>query len=178
MNFRENMSRSLEVLSAYWRQGLRELGAALYQAGTAAQHPEYGMAGTKTPGEVADGVRAKEHRSTSRDDGPAPGQTVQPSVLKRIWSSRRTEASRTRSAIGRITRWSVSDANRTPRRASSVTTSCKTAVHNSMRRNPPSRRMIFRTGSRRNLSHKRRKSGNLATKNFSRPKTQLQFSSV
>lgn len=57
MDFKQNMSRSKEVLAAYFRQGLRELGNVFYGSGTAAQHAEYGMLGTRTPGEVADGVR-------------------------------------------------------------------------------------------------------------------------
>lgn len=53
-------SPSKEVLAAYLRQGAHELGAALYPSGTVAQHPEYGMPFTRTPGEVADGLRAQE----------------------------------------------------------------------------------------------------------------------
>lgn len=60
MTWQENVKRSMETLGAAWRQGLRELGAALYGAGTAAQPPEYGMIGTKTPGEVAEGRRSVE----------------------------------------------------------------------------------------------------------------------
>lgn len=71
MNLRENLSRSKEVLGASFRQGLHELGAALYPPGTVAQHPEYGMIGTRTPGEVADGLRGVESKSPSRD-GQAP----------------------------------------------------------------------------------------------------------
>ncbi|MFO0858346.1 MAG: hypothetical protein U0640_13440 [Phycisphaerales bacterium] len=71
MNFRENMSRSKEVLGAYFRQGLHELGAVLYGPGTIAQHAEYGMAGTRTPGEVADGLRGSPGKEASRD-APSP----------------------------------------------------------------------------------------------------------
>jgi hypothetical protein len=60
MTWKENMRRSMETLGAMWRQGLHELGAALYGPGTAAQPPEYGMPGTKTPGEVAEGRRSVE----------------------------------------------------------------------------------------------------------------------
>ena len=56
MNFRENMSRSKEVL---------------YGPGTIAQHAEYGMAGTRTPGEVADGLRGSPGKEASRD-APSP----------------------------------------------------------------------------------------------------------
>ena len=60
MTWKENVRKSMETLSATWRQGLHELGAALYGPGTVAQPPEYGMIGTKTPGEVAEGRRAVE----------------------------------------------------------------------------------------------------------------------
>lgn len=69
MTPKENWNRSKEVLGAYWRQGLRELGSITYVPGTAAQPPEYGMIGTKTPGEIADGMRGKEG---SRSEGPKP----------------------------------------------------------------------------------------------------------
>lgn len=71
MNPRENMLRSKEVLSAYVRQGAHELAAALYPSGTAAQHPEYGMAFTRTPGEIADGMRGRE---TDTKDNVEPSQ--------------------------------------------------------------------------------------------------------
>lgn len=75
MNIKENLIRSKEVLAAYWRQGLHELGAAFYGAGTVAQHPEYGMAGTKTPGQVAEGIRGQDPADKSKDvsrNDPAP----------------------------------------------------------------------------------------------------------
>lgn len=37
---------------AMWRQGLRELRAAMYTGSNVAQDPEYGLYGTATPGEV------------------------------------------------------------------------------------------------------------------------------
>jgi hypothetical protein len=40
--------------SAMFRQGLRELRASLYPESNVAQNPEYGLYGTKTPGEIAD----------------------------------------------------------------------------------------------------------------------------
>ncbi len=40
-------------LSAFLRQGLRELRAAFYPESNVAQQAEYGIYGTKTPGEVA-----------------------------------------------------------------------------------------------------------------------------
>lgn len=76
MNLSENNSRSKEVLGAYWRQGMHELGAALYPAGTVAQHPEYGMIGTRTPGEVADGLRA-DQETTPMKDNTEPSQLQQ-----------------------------------------------------------------------------------------------------
>lgn len=75
MNLSENNSRSREVLDAYWRQGLHELGAALYPAGTVAQPPEYGMIGTKPPSMVVDGLRG--------DGEPqSPQHDIQPSQLQ------------------------------------------------------------------------------------------------
>lgn len=68
MNTRENLSRSREVLDAYWRQGLRELGAAFYGPGTIAQHPEYGMPGTRPPGLVSAGLNPETDPSLSKDD--------------------------------------------------------------------------------------------------------------
>lgn len=46
--------------SAMGRQGLRELRNALYPESNVAQQPEYGLYGTRTPGEVAE---------SRRDDG-------------------------------------------------------------------------------------------------------------
>ena len=43
--------------SAWLRQGLRELRGALYPESNVAQSPEYGLYGTKTPGEVAEDRR-------------------------------------------------------------------------------------------------------------------------
>ncbi len=68
---KKSIAKSKEVLAAYGRQGLHELGSAFYGAGTVAQHPEYGMLGTKTPGEVADGLRTQDPPSVSRD-APSP----------------------------------------------------------------------------------------------------------
>lgn len=67
MNWKENMSRSKEVLGAYFRQGLHELGAALLGHGTAAQHPEYGMIGTKPPQLVTEGLRGDKSPAPERD---------------------------------------------------------------------------------------------------------------
>ena len=49
-------------LSAVGRQGLREIRAAMYPDSNIAQQPEYGLYGTKTPGEVAE-----ERRNDDRD---------------------------------------------------------------------------------------------------------------
>jgi hypothetical protein len=68
MDFRENLGRSKEVLGAYFRQGLHELGAAFYGPGTVAQHPEYGMVGTKPPSLVVEGMRGDGNVTPSRDD--------------------------------------------------------------------------------------------------------------
>lgn len=43
--------------SAMFRQGLRELRAAIYPESNVAQQAEYGIAGTLTPGEVAESRR-------------------------------------------------------------------------------------------------------------------------
>lgn len=42
---------------AMFRQGLRELRGALYADSNVAQQPEYGLYGTRTPGEVAESRR-------------------------------------------------------------------------------------------------------------------------
>lgn len=68
MNIRENLSRSKEVLAAYWRQGLHELGSVFYGPNTAAQHPEYGMIATRPPGLVTEGLRPDQEHTGSRDD--------------------------------------------------------------------------------------------------------------
>ena len=44
-------------MGAMGRQGLRELRAAFYPESNVAQQAEYGIFGTKTPGEVADSRR-------------------------------------------------------------------------------------------------------------------------
>lgn len=71
MSWKENLSRSKEVLGAYLRQGAHELGFVFYGPGTAAQHPEYGMIATKPPSMVVDGLRGSEERQPAKDD-PAP----------------------------------------------------------------------------------------------------------
>jgi hypothetical protein len=54
--------------SAMFRQGLRELRGALYPESNVAQPAEYGLYGTKTPGEVAEARRADER---DPDEEPA-----------------------------------------------------------------------------------------------------------
>lgn len=71
MNWRENMSRSKEVLGAHLRQGAHELGAVLYPPGTAAQPPEYGLAFTKPASLVVDGLRPDKDAAPAKDE-PAP----------------------------------------------------------------------------------------------------------
>lgn len=77
MNLSENNRRSLEILGAYGRQGLHELGTVLYGPGTAAQHPEYGMVGTRPPGLVTDGLRPDREGEPSKDDA-APSVMDEP----------------------------------------------------------------------------------------------------
>lgn len=61
----------MEVFEAYFRQGLKELGSVFYGHGTAAQPAEYGMIATKTPGEVADGLRGTV-RPSERQQADSP----------------------------------------------------------------------------------------------------------
>ncbi|GMU37838.1 MAG: hypothetical protein KJ057_09045 [Phycisphaerae bacterium] len=68
MNFRENLSRSREVLAGYWRQGMHELGSIFYGPGTVAQHPELGMIATRPPGLVTEGLRPDKEHSQGKDD--------------------------------------------------------------------------------------------------------------
>ncbi len=53
--------------SAMFRQGLAELRAALYPESNVAQPPQYGIYGTKTPGEVM-----QEKQSDVRDPDEQP----------------------------------------------------------------------------------------------------------
>ncbi len=71
MNLRQNWSRSMEVLGAYFRQGLKELGSALFDHGTAAQPAEYGMIATKLPSEIADSFRGAA-RPSEREHADSP----------------------------------------------------------------------------------------------------------
>jgi hypothetical protein len=62
------------------RQGLRELRAALYPESNVAQPAEYGMYGTKTPGEIADDRRDEPGRAD--EEGPVRSDSVLASRLK------------------------------------------------------------------------------------------------
>lgn len=79
MNMRENWRRSKEVLGAYLRHGAHEIGSVFYGRESAAQHPEYGMAWTKTPGEVADGMRGRDGHNPEQGDA---GRSVLDSYLQ------------------------------------------------------------------------------------------------
>lgn len=65
-----------EHFSAWLRQGLRELRAAFYPESNVAQPAEYGLYGTKTPGEVAEARREVELE-------PDAGVSNQESALNR-----------------------------------------------------------------------------------------------
>lgn len=54
--------------SAMFRLGLRELRGSLYAESNVAQHPEYGLYGTRTPGEVAESRRGDDR---NMDEEPA-----------------------------------------------------------------------------------------------------------
>jgi len=69
-----------EHLSAWARQGLREVRGALYPESNVAQQPEYGLYGTKTPGEVAQDRRGEER--DLEDERPPAGDSVLASRLK------------------------------------------------------------------------------------------------
>jgi hypothetical protein len=56
-------------LSAMGRQGLRELRAAMYTESNVAQPAEYGIYGTKTPGEVAEARRPDERELEEEGQG-------------------------------------------------------------------------------------------------------------
>jgi hypothetical protein len=58
---------------AWLRQGLRELRAIFYPESNVAQPAEYGLFGTKTPGEVAESRRADER---DLDEEPQRGSVL------------------------------------------------------------------------------------------------------
>jgi hypothetical protein len=61
--------------SAMARQGLRELRGALYPESNVAQNPEYGLYGTKTPGEIAEDRRPEE-RDLEEENGKDRGSVI------------------------------------------------------------------------------------------------------
>lgn len=81
-----------EHLSAWARQGLRELRGALYPESNVAQQPEYGLYGTKTPGEVAQDRRG-EGRDLE-DEKPPEGESILASRLKQAEARGRDEPQR------------------------------------------------------------------------------------
>jgi hypothetical protein len=54
--------------SAMWRQGLSELRGAMYPESNVAQPPQYGLYGTRTPGEVAE-ARRPDDRDMDEEKG-------------------------------------------------------------------------------------------------------------
>jgi hypothetical protein len=66
-----------EHASAMFRQGLSELRAALYNESNIAQPPQYGLYGTKTPGEVAE-----DRGSSGRELDEQPSSPVEPSQAR------------------------------------------------------------------------------------------------
>ncbi len=61
-------------LEAFGRQGLRELRASLYPDSNVAQPAEYGMYGTKTPGEIAEDRRDE---TRNLDEEPTQGSVLE-----------------------------------------------------------------------------------------------------
>lgn len=55
----ENAKIGAGHAEAWLRQGLNELRAAFYPESNVAQQPEYGLYGTRTPGEVAESRRSE-----------------------------------------------------------------------------------------------------------------------
>jgi hypothetical protein len=62
--------------SAMFRQGLRELRGALYPESNVAQPTEYGIYGTRTPGEVAE-ARRSEVREQDEEPSVLAGKVQQ-----------------------------------------------------------------------------------------------------
>lgn len=65
--------------SAMFRQGLSELRAAIYPDSNVAQPPQYGLYGTKTPGEVVDEKRGvvRDHDEHPREPTRAPQPEIE-----------------------------------------------------------------------------------------------------
>lgn len=72
MSDKEPMKIGAGHASAMFRQGLSELRAAMYPDSNVAQPPQYGLYGTKTPGEVME-----EKQSESRDPDERPSVLAQ-----------------------------------------------------------------------------------------------------
>jgi hypothetical protein len=73
-----------EHLRAMARLGLRELRAAAYPNSNIAQSPEYGLYGTKTPGEVAEDRR--DDGLSLEDEGPKQRESTLKDRLKEVAS--------------------------------------------------------------------------------------------
>lgn len=84
-----------EHASAMWRQGLREMRAAFYPESNVSQPAEYGVYGTKTPGEVA-----QDRRADARDpeDGTAMGRASSLEHRFRLAEARAERADQNRDA--------------------------------------------------------------------------------
>lgn len=82
-----------EHASAMWRQGLRELRSAVYPESNVSQPPEYGVYGTKTPGEVA-----QDRRSDARDPEDGSVQSKDSALEAR---ARQAEARAARADAGK-----------------------------------------------------------------------------
>ena len=63
--------------SAWMRTGLREARNLLYPDSNVATTPEYGMYGTKTPGEVADARRSDASAELNPDEEMSQGSVLE-----------------------------------------------------------------------------------------------------
>ncbi|MEW4569544.1 hypothetical protein AB1L88_16890 [Tautonia sp. JC769] len=79
--------------SAMFRQGVRELRAAVYPESNVAQPAEYGTFGTKTPGEVAQDRRA-DARDIEHDAGSAQASALEQRAMQAEARADRTEPDR------------------------------------------------------------------------------------
>jgi hypothetical protein len=79
---------------AMLRQGLSELRGAFYTQSNVAQSPQYGLYGTRTPGEVAEARRGDDHEHEVRSQDE---ETSRESVLEeRLQQLDRTQEDRNR----------------------------------------------------------------------------------
>jgi hypothetical protein len=76
--------------SAWMRQGLRELRGAFYPESNIATNTEYGIFGTRTPGEIA-ADRKDDPSPTLEDEGSVLQQKIQASIDKAQGMSRDQE---------------------------------------------------------------------------------------